>query len=130
VLGDTRGDVMRQLQHAAQPRGQPGAGEVPVIDATTQHLSLASTYLAVRDDEDEVVARVGCAALAYPTSCHADLLSLCLARPDQTAVVVVLDWQRPWQFVSLLRRWMSLLRAALDASADPIVLCECRERRE
>ncbi|RKP13471.1 dynein light intermediate chain-domain-containing protein, partial [Piptocephalis cylindrospora] len=70
-------------------------------------LALSYTYTDIRDEED-TVSRVGIYQLA---ASHPTLLPFALNADSlaNTAVIIVLDWQRPWSWVESLQRWLSVL---------------------
>ncbi|KAI9225695.1 MAG: dynein light intermediate chain-domain-containing protein [Piptocephalis tieghemiana] len=85
----------------------PSGGLAAVNRVEQSELALSYTYTDIRDEED-TVSRVGIYQLAashptlLPFALNADSLS-------NTAVIIVLDWQRPWSWVESLQRWLRVL---------------------
>lgn len=83
----------------------------------------------------ETLARLGVYQLPSPSPPYPSLLSLALSRSTllDSLVVVVLDWERPWQFLRDLRAWMAILDAQVNAKGgigEGWEGQEGRERRE
>lgn len=98
-----------QQQKTTRLRKADDKNAAPVL---ATRFGLGYTYHNVFDqDHDDMVARLSLYTLATPDKQYAPLLARLLtpeAIPN-TAVVVLLDWAKPWQFVRTLRQWIRLL---------------------
>ncbi|GAB7356956.1 hypothetical protein MBLNU459_g7798t1 [Dothideomycetes sp. NU459] len=121
VLGgtqDTQRDFLDSLSQdpprGLRPPDRSKARKTPVAN----RFALGYTYQDVYDsDHDDVLARLSLYTLASPSSAYAPLLARLLtpATIPHTAVVVLLDWAKPWTFVRTLRSWMRLLHTVTSS---------------
>ncbi|KAJ1982352.1 hypothetical protein H4R35_000305 [Dimargaris xerosporica] len=150
------GTSTADLEHSGQSTagGNPG-GEAEYLDASgsgnvaANDLALGYSYLEVKDDDQDEVARIGVYQLADTHTTYQALLKYSLNRESvgQSCVVIVLDWTRPWQFVDQLQKWLLVVEQAVEAirqsghtkvggdrastwSQGQVVVDECRERLE
>ncbi|KAJ1760028.1 hypothetical protein LPJ69_003561 [Coemansia sp. RSA 1752] len=141
VLGDAgsgKTSVVRQLLQASQQASDVRSGAVETV--SEHDLALSYSYMDVRDEDgEEIVARVGVYQLASDRTTDRELLQFVLDAQTfgAAAIVVVLDWSRPWRFVKSLLRWVHVLSAAVDAvcgesgwTPGRAAVDECRERLE
>ncbi|KAJ2107242.1 hypothetical protein GGF48_006030, partial [Coemansia sp. RSA 921] len=141
VLGDAgsgKTSVVRQLLQASQQASDVRSGAVETV--SEHDLALSYSYMDVRDEDgEEIVARVGVYQLASDRTTDRELLQFVLDAQTfgAAAIVVVLDWSRPWRFVKSLLRWVYVLSAAVDAvcgesgwTPGRAAVDECRERLE
>lgn len=115
VLGgtsDTQKDFLDSLQQDSPTRLRPPDRQrlrkIPIAN----RFALGYTYQHVYDeDHEDIVARLSMYTLTTPSAAYAPLLARLLtpqAIPN-TAVVILLDWAKPWTFVRSLRSWIRLL---------------------
>ncbi|KAJ2503125.1 hypothetical protein GGH96_000568 [Coemansia sp. RSA 1972] len=141
VLGDAgsgKTSVVRQLLQASQQASDVRSGAAETV--SEHDLALSYSYMDVRDEDgEEIVARVGMYQLASDRTTDRELLQFVLDAQTfgAAAIVVVLDWSRPWRFVKSLLRWVHVLSAAVDAvcgssgwTPGRAAVDECRERLE
>ncbi|CAO3703176.1 unnamed protein product [Rhizopus stolonifer] len=79
-------------------------------------LALGYSFIDVKDEENEAVARLGCYQLGLSSPEFLPLLKFAV-RAETVAdacVVIMLDWSRPWKFLETLRGWISVLRYLTD----------------
>lgn len=79
-------------------------------------LALSYTFVEVKDDEADTLARLGIYQLAGSHESYQSLLRFALnssTLPD-SLVVIVLDWARPWTFIETLQRWIKFLEAGIE----------------
>ncbi|CAO3628562.1 unnamed protein product [Cunninghamella echinulata] len=74
------------------------------------NLALGYTYVDIQD-ENEAVARLGFYQLGLSASEYLPLLKFALSADtlQDSMVILVLDWTRPWKFLESLQRWMNVL---------------------
>jgi dynein light intermediate chain 1 len=119
--------------------GAPGTGQSTLVSLlkgkqrSSLDLGLSYEYLDVKDAADEggptlgrrvrhlnelrdLLARIGLYGLRSPDR---PLLQLALtpATLSDSLVVILLDWQQPWSFVSQLAFWFRLLQSVLQQDA-------------
>ena len=66
---------------------------------------------------DDTIARLGFYQLAGSDKAYHSLLRFALnltTLPD-SAVIIVLDWSRPWTFISTLQRWIKVVEQAINS---------------
>ncbi|KAG0222285.1 hypothetical protein BGW41_006084 [Actinomortierella wolfii] len=83
----------------------------------TNDLALSYSYWNVEDDENEdTIARLGIFQLAGSHKSYHSLLKYCLNSDTiaDTAVIIVLDWTKPWSFMETLQRWSIILEGAVE----------------
>ncbi|KAI8979073.1 dynein light intermediate chain-domain-containing protein [Mycotypha africana] len=85
-------------------------------DEATHTLALGYTYMDVQDEENEAIARLGVYQLGLSASEYRPLLkfALCPETLSDSAVIIVLDWTRPWTFLETLERWIDVLECRLN----------------
>ncbi|BGP21211.1 hypothetical protein JCM10295v2_000082 [Rhodotorula toruloides] len=103
-------------------------GEAPPSSSTSavngrddgeKPLDLGMSYevLDVREegDEGDTIARLGFFHVPAPSPPYPALLSLALSRSSllDSLVILVLDWEKPWNFVRELEAWLWLLEDQL-----------------
>ncbi|KAJ1957097.1 hypothetical protein EC988_001006, partial [Linderina pennispora] len=97
--------------------------EIETLVTLNKHdLALSYSYMDVRDeDNEETIARLGIFQLASDRTTDRELLKYVLdARSfGDSAVVIVLDWSKPWRFVKSLLRWCNVLGEAIE--------CVCKD---
>lgn len=80
----------------------------------------------------ETLARLGIYQLPSSLPPYPDLLSLALDRRTvlDSVVLIALDWEKPWNFVTQLRKWIYLLETVLSKTGvlDQWEGAEARER--
>ncbi|KAI8056302.1 dynein light intermediate chain-domain-containing protein [Gilbertella persicaria] len=79
-------------------------------------LALGYTYVDVKDEENEAMARLGLYQLGLSSSEFFPLLKFAIRAETiaDACVVILLDWTRPWKFVETLERWISILHSLID----------------
>ncbi|GJN92050.1 hypothetical protein Rhopal_005078-T1 [Rhodotorula paludigena] len=124
ILGAPGSGKSTLVERLRSPTGEPGtraaapAGKGKEGEGT---LDLGLTYevLDVKDegDEGDTFARLGLFQLSSPLPPFPSLLSLALSRSTllDSLVVLVLDWERPWDFVKELEGWIALLEEKLGS---------------
>ncbi|KAF9975450.1 hypothetical protein BGZ73_000903 [Actinomortierella ambigua] len=83
----------------------------------TNDLALSYSYWNVEDEENEdTIARLGLYQLAGSHKSYHSLLKYSLNADSiaDTAVLIVLDWSKPWSFMETLQRWSVILERAVD----------------
>ncbi|KAL1310682.1 hypothetical protein AAFC00_000943 [Neodothiora populina] len=108
----TQKDFLDSLQQDSRNRVRPPdrsrARRVPVANS----FALGYTYQDVYDsDHEDVVARLSAYTLPNPSPAYAPLLARLLTPSaiPHTAMVILLDWAKPWTFVRSLRSWVRLI---------------------
>ncbi|KAF8933620.1 hypothetical protein BGZ58_006228 [Dissophora ornata] len=79
-------------------------------------LALSYSYWDVEDDENEdTVARLGLYQIAGSNKSYYALLKYCFNTKTiaNSAVMIVLDWSKPWTFMETLLRWVKVLDTAI-----------------
>ncbi|BGP28354.1 hypothetical protein JCM10296v2_000086 [Rhodotorula toruloides] len=103
-------------------------------------LGMSYEVLDVREegDEGDTVARLGFFHVPAPSPPYPALLSLALSRSNllDSLIIVVLDWEKPWNFVRELEAWLALLEDQLkrarrgETEKEAYEEVEARERLE
>ncbi|KAG1055785.1 hypothetical protein G6F43_002277 [Rhizopus delemar] len=85
-------------------------------DDTTSTLALGYNVIDVQDEENEAVARLGVYQLGLSAAEYLPLLKFALGTDTlaDSAVIIVLDWTRPWTFLESLQRWIHVLQHRID----------------
>ncbi|BGO98981.1 hypothetical protein NBRC10513v2_000083 [Rhodotorula toruloides] len=109
-------------------------GETPL------DLGMSYEVLDVREegDEGDTVARLGFFQVPAPSPPYPALLSLALSRSNllDSLIILVLDWEKPWNFVKELEAWLALLEDQLkrarrgEKEKEAYEEVEARERLE
>ncbi|KAJ1968808.1 hypothetical protein IWQ62_001015 [Dispira parvispora] len=148
VLGDPqsgKSTLIRHMQHIASTVFTPttpaagsnfshsvstgtddtlGNGATPdVPESKTDDLALAYTYIDVKDDDQDDVARLGLYQMADVDSTFETLLRHCINTDSMadTCVMIVLDWTKPWRFVSQLQKWFGVIERVVERIKDGTV---------
>ncbi|KAJ1982136.1 hypothetical protein H4R34_001815 [Dimargaris verticillata] len=151
------GTSTADLEHPGQSTagggsGNPG-GDSEFLDASgggnvaANDLALGYSYLDVKDDDQDEVARIGVYQLADTHNTYQALFKYSLNRESvgESCVTIVLDWSKPWQFVDQLQKWLLVVEQAVEAirqsghsktggdkastwSQGQVVVDECREQ--
>ncbi|KAI7898319.1 dynein light intermediate chain-domain-containing protein [Cokeromyces recurvatus] len=89
---------------------------IPVDDNTTNTLALSYNFINVQDEDNEAIARLGVYQLGLSADAYLPLLKFALSTDTlaDSAVIIVLDWTRPWRFLETLERWMDVLQHRID----------------
>ncbi|KAG0737946.1 hypothetical protein G6F57_011054 [Rhizopus arrhizus] len=79
-------------------------------------LALGYSFIDVKDEEHEAVARLGCYQLGLSSAEFLPLLKFAVRSQTvaDSCVVILLDWSRPWKFLETLRSWIHVLRYVTD----------------
>ncbi|KAG0198970.1 hypothetical protein BGX28_007680 [Mortierella sp. GBA30] len=94
-----------------------GTSEDNMFGDKKNDLALSYSYWNVEDDENEdTVARLGLYQIAGSHKSYHALLKYCLNTKTiaDSAVVIVLDWSKPWTFMETLQRWIKVLEGAIQ----------------
>ncbi|CAO3634134.1 unnamed protein product [Cunninghamella blakesleeana] len=80
------------------------------------NLALGYTYVDIQDEENEAVARLGFYQLGLSATEYLPLLKFAISADtlQDSMVVLVLDWTRPWEFLESLQRWMNVLNHIIN----------------
>ncbi|KAL0142995.1 dynein light intermediate chain-domain-containing protein [Mucor lusitanicus] len=79
-------------------------------------LALGYSFVDVKDEENEAMARLGLYQLSLASPEFLPLLKFAI-RADtfvDSCVLILLDWTRPWKFVETLERWINVLHYLTD----------------
>ncbi|ORE22843.1 dynein light intermediate chain [Rhizopus microsporus] len=79
-------------------------------------LALGYSFIDVKDEENEAVARLGCYQLGLSSPEFLPLLKFAI-RSETVAdacVLILLDWTRPWKFMETLMRWINVTNYLVD----------------
>ncbi|TPX32319.1 hypothetical protein SmJEL517_g04528 [Synchytrium microbalum] len=129
LVGDAQSGKTTIVQHLRQDASQSRHAEH--VDENAE-LALSYTFFDVKD-EDEVAARVGIYQLATHAA-YGSLIKFGLTAStlDDSLIVLVLDWTRPWSFVETLLTWLGKLEDEIEELTynDPDLLANLREKVE
>ncbi|GAN04730.1 dynein light intermediate chain [Mucor ambiguus] len=79
-------------------------------------LALGYSFVDVKDEENEAMARLGLYQLSLASPEFLPLLKFAI-RADTIAdscVLILMDWTRPWEFLETLERWINVLHYLVD----------------
>lgn len=78
----------------------------------------------------DALARLGIYQLPSTLPPYPSLLPLALSKSTllDSMVMIVLDWERPWQFLKDLRAWLGVLEGVLKVAGEGWEGAEGRER--
>ncbi|KAJ1659686.1 hypothetical protein IWQ61_001272 [Dispira simplex] len=98
--------------------GNGAAPDVP--ESKPDDLALGYTYIDVKDDDQDDVARLGIYQMADVDSTFEALLRHCINTDSMsdTCAVIVLDWTKPWRFVSQLQKWFGVIERVVERIKD------------
>lgn len=79
-------------------------------------LALGYTFLDVKDEENEAMARLGLYQLSLSSPEFLPLLKFAIRSETipNSCVLILLDWTRPWKFLETLERWIHVLHHLHD----------------
>ncbi|KAI8646309.1 dynein light intermediate chain-domain-containing protein [Parasitella parasitica] len=85
-------------------------------DDATKSLALGYNFVDVQDEDNEAIARLGVYQLGLSAVEYMPLLKFALGADTlaDSAVIIVLDWTRPWEFLETFQRWMDVLQHRID----------------
>ncbi|KAI5796336.1 dynein light intermediate chain-domain-containing protein, partial [Peziza echinospora] len=116
ILGGTP-DSQKEFVESLNLGGKKGDKKPTIANA----FALGYTYLDVLDaDHEDVVARLGVYLVSKPEPAFMPILKS-LFTPDtlqDTLIVILLDWKRPWDWMRELRTWVRLLGALFRSLDD------------
>ncbi|KAJ8297296.1 Protein CSN12 [Rhodotorula toruloides] len=131
---------LRMTTGEAPPSSSTSAGKGRDDGEKPLDLGMSYEVLDVREegDEGDTVARLGFFHVPAPSPPYPALLSLALSRSNllDSLVVLVLDWEKPWNFVRELEAWLALLEDQLkrarrgEKEKEAYEEVEARERLE
>ncbi|GAA5923820.1 uncharacterized protein JCM15063_003777 [Sporobolomyces koalae] len=130
--------------------GTPGSGKSTLVErlqgvngepATTgrrETLDLGMSYsvIELKDEgsrgDEETLASLSVYQLPSPLAPFPDLLPLALSTESlvDSVVVIVLDWDKPWQFMRQLEQWIAMIETKLNLRQETAELIEAKERLE
>ncbi|KAJ3171718.1 hypothetical protein HDU88_007798 [Geranomyces variabilis] len=95
-------NAIRKQRDAEQTAGARGF--------TEPELALTYSYMDISDEENEVLARAGFYHLASDTA-FGNLIRFALDADalNHSMVLIVLDWTKPWEFITTLETWLGVL---------------------
>ncbi|KAI9263502.1 dynein light intermediate chain-domain-containing protein [Helicostylum pulchrum] len=79
-------------------------------------LALGYTFVDVKDEENEAIARLGLYQLALSSPEFLPLLRFAIRSEtiSDSCVLILIDWTRPWRFLETLERWINVLHHLID----------------
>ncbi|CAO0801347.1 unnamed protein product [Mucor circinelloides] len=85
-------------------------------DDATNTLALGYNFIDVQDEDNEAIARLGVYQLGLSAVEYMPLLKFALGADTlaDSAVIIVLDWTRPWEFLETFQRWIDVLQHRMD----------------
>ncbi|KAI8058955.1 dynein light intermediate chain-domain-containing protein [Gilbertella persicaria] len=85
-------------------------------DDATNTLALGYSFIDIQDEDNEAIARLGVYQLGLSAAEYMPLLKFALSTETlaDSAVIIVLDWTRPWEFLESLQRWIDVLQRRID----------------
>nr|KAJ3421300.1 hypothetical protein HK105_003944 [Polyrhizophydium stewartii] len=88
-------------------------------DQANADLGMAYSCMDINDDENETVARIGIHQLANSPVFHSLVdYAITLDSMSTALAAIVLDWSRPWDFLTSLNAWLAVLEAHMSRLAD------------
>ncbi|KAL0141232.1 dynein light intermediate chain-domain-containing protein [Mucor lusitanicus] len=104
--------------------GDPGTAAITTLplpidnldDDATNTLALGYNFIDVQDEDNEAIARLGVYQLGLSAVEYMPLLKFALGADTlaDSAVIIVLDWTRPWEFLETFQRWINVLQHRMD----------------
>ncbi|CAG8562847.1 241_t:CDS:2 [Paraglomus occultum] len=93
---------------------------LPRGDYQNNDLALSYTFVDIDDEEteeDDTIARLGFYQLASSDKAYNSLLrfALNLTTLQESVIIIVLDWSRPWTFIETLQRWIKVVEQAINS---------------
>jgi len=92
---------------------------LPRGDYQNNDLALSYTFVDIDDEEteDDTIARLGFYQLASSDKAYNSLLRFALnvTTIQESVIIIVLDWSRPWTFVETLQRWIKVVEQAINS---------------
>ncbi|KAI8389480.1 dynein light intermediate chain-domain-containing protein [Blakeslea trispora] len=88
----------------------------PLTEEDTDDLALGYSYIDIKDEENEAMARLGLYQLGLSSPEFFPLLKFAIRAETvaDSCVVILLDWTRPWKFLEMLERWISIVQSLID----------------
>ncbi|KAL9554505.1 hypothetical protein PS6_003375 [Mucor atramentarius] len=113
-----------QNEHPASFSANPKNYAQPSNDNITQQfedqekidLALGYTFVDVKDEENEAMARLGLYQLSLASPEFLPLLKFAIRAETivDSCVLILMDWTRPWKFLETLERWINVLHYLID----------------
>ncbi|KAG1123290.1 hypothetical protein G6F42_010687 [Rhizopus arrhizus] len=113
-----------QNEHPASFSANPKNYAQPSNDNITQQfedqekidLALGYTFVDVKDEENEAMARLGLYQLSLASPEFLPLLKFAIRAETivDSSVLILMDWTRPWKFLETLERWINVLHYLID----------------
>ncbi|KAH9967043.1 dynein light intermediate chain-domain-containing protein [Lactifluus volemus] len=127
--------------------GQPSTGKTTLTSALLQKLpadggkdeprtdfALGYDWADVRDEgEEDILARLSVYTVPSSAPSYTSLVSHFLSPQSalpHTAIVVVLDWTRPWTFLEELQTWLAWIEHWVQGNGERELQVICEEHRE
>ncbi|KAI8640521.1 dynein light intermediate chain-domain-containing protein [Parasitella parasitica] len=82
----------------------------------TIDLALGYSFVDVKDEENEAIARLGLYQLSLASPEFLPLLKFAIRAETivDSCVLLLIDWTRPWKFLETLERWINVLHYLID----------------
>ncbi|CEP17875.1 hypothetical protein [Parasitella parasitica] len=79
-------------------------------------LALGYSFVDVKDEENEAMARLGLYQLSLASPEFLPLLKFAVRAETivDSCVLILIDWTRPWKFLETLERWINVLHYLID----------------
>ncbi|KAI7876776.1 dynein light intermediate chain-domain-containing protein [Mucor mucedo] len=79
-------------------------------------LALGYTFVDVKDEENEAIARLGLYKLGLSSPEFLPLLKFAIRSESisNSCVLILIDWTRPWKFLETLERWIHVLHHLIN----------------